>query len=127
MQPLDKSASIEHLLYSWLTKGNLPDKLLLTNELEVKPSSNEKTVIKFVNYNLESNDNSELLMKNQYVTKIGLEYNERISFTLTNLLQVEIKTYEFSKEESYDENENFDTELILMIESLKELSGLLKL
>lgn len=127
VQPLDKDTSIEHLLYSWLTKRNLPDKLSLTNELEVKPSSNEKTVIKFANYNLESNDNLELLNNNKYVTKIGLEYNECISFTLTNLLQVKkLKLMNSQKEESYDDNESFDTEQILMIESLKELSSFVK-
>ena len=30
------------------------------------------------------------------------------------------------KEESYDDNESFDTEQILMIESLKELSSFVK-
>lgn len=76
------------LMTSWLATGELPKPFALGDECELHSQDEEKSVASFKRHDLTSEEVSSNLARGKMVSKLGLVWDEKISFILTDELQV---------------------------------------
>ena len=93
----------------WLAGENAPVGFTLDNELELRATGESKAMIRYANHVLEGSEIHSHIASGKRATRLGLTWNDRISFVLTE--QMHIKRLEFLdiiKEESTTLAENAD-------------------
>lgn len=113
---------------SWLLRGEAPARFSIDDELELHAADKSKTVIRYTRHPLDGKEIQAHLSSGKYPTHLGLTWNDRISFVLTDKLQVKrLDFLEMSKEptegDDVDPAEQFDIDFAVMA---GELANLLK-
>ncbi len=72
----------------WLGKNTLPAPFQLGHECELKSLSEDKAVAVFRQHELTADEVQDSLRSGKYVAKLGLDWDEKISFLLTEDLQI---------------------------------------
>src|ERR1700692_228391 len=113
---------------SWLLRGEAPARFSIDDDLELQTSDKSKTIIRYTRHPLDGKEIQAHLASGKYPTRLGLTWNDRVSFVLTDKLQVKrLDFLEMSKdsttEEDVDPAEQFDIDFAVMA---GELGGLLK-
>jgi recombination associated protein RdgC len=87
--PLAPEESPRILLTDWVSKGVLPEGLYIGSDCELKePGDSKGATIRAKNQDLAAEEIKEHLRAGKQVTKLGLTYKERISFTLDENLVI---------------------------------------
>jgi recombination associated protein RdgC len=112
---------------SWLLRGEAPPRFSIDDDLELQTADKSKTVIRYTRHPLDGKDIQAHLASGKYPTRLGLTWNDRISFVLTDKLQVKrLEFLEMAKDvpegEEVDPEEQFDIDFAVMA---GELAGLL--
>lgn len=113
---------------SWLLRGEAPGRFSIDDDLELQTADKSKTIIRYTRHPLDGKEIQAHLSSGKYPTRLGLTWNGRVSFVLTDKLQV--KRLEFlemgndpAEGDDVDPAEQFDIDFAVMA---GELAGLLK-
>lgn len=92
---------------AWLQEDNLPVPFLLGVECELKTPDEAKSSAVFKNHELQSDEVQTNLQKGKYVSKLALIWSDKMSFVVTEELQIKkLKFLDVMK----DELQNSDAE-----------------
>jgi recombination associated protein RdgC len=113
---------------SWLLRGEAPGRFAIDDELELQTADKSKTVIRYVRHPLDGREIHGHLTAGKYPTRLGLTWNDRISFVLTDKLQVKrLEFLEMSDDaaaaDETDPAEQFDIDFAVMAGELSALLG----
>ncbi|MDE9533146.1 recombination-associated protein RdgC, partial [Xenorhabdus bovienii] len=75
---------IELTLTDWVSKNELPKEFMLQDEAELKAILEEGGVIRCKHQDLITDEIATHIESGKYVTKLALEWEERIQFTLSD-------------------------------------------
>lgn len=93
----------------WLAGNNAPAGFTIDRELELRASGESKATIRYANHALEGDEILRHIAAGKRVTRLGLTWNDRISFVLTEQMQIKrIEFLDIIKEESSKMADNAD-------------------
>jgi recombination associated protein RdgC len=111
--------------------GDAPLRFVIDQDLELQAADKTKATIRYTRYPLEAREIRQHLTSGMYATRLGLTWNDRISFVLTEKLQV--KRIEFlalgkdagqdgsEREQEIAAQEQFEIDFLLMTGELHQL------
>lgn len=110
----------------WLAGDNAPAGFTIDRELELRSSDESKATVRYANHTLEGKEILSHISGGKRVTRLGLTWNDRISFVLNEHLQIKrIEFLDIIKEESSkiadNEDEMFELDFILMSGELAKM------
>jgi recombination associated protein RdgC len=110
----------------WLAGGEAPDGFSIDRELELRASGEGKATVRYANHALEGEEILAHIAGGKRATRLGLTWHDRISFVLTEQLQIKRLAFlDIIKEESGSladtADEMFDLEFTLMAGELAKL------
>ncbi|MCP9269695.1 recombination-associated protein RdgC [Xenorhabdus sp. XENO-1] len=120
---------IELTLTDWVSKNELPKEFMLQDEAELKAILEEGGVIRCNNQDLITNEIATHIESGKYVTKLALEWEERIQFTLSDDFNIKkIKFSEALREQNDDIDredfaQRFDADFVLFSGELSQMFG----
>lgn len=131
VQLVETQRSPSAAMSAWLALGDAPLRFTIDQDLELQAADQTKATIRYTRYPLESREIRQHLTAGMYATRLGLTWNDRISFVLTEKLQVKrVEFLAMDKEpgqESSQENqetaaqEQFEIDFMLMTGELNQL------
>jgi recombination associated protein RdgC len=124
--PLEGARSPHMLMSSWLMQVDAPFRFAIDDDLELQTADKTKSSIRYVRYPLDGKDIRSHLAGGKYPTRLGLTWNGRVSFVLTDTLCLRrIKFLEVGKDQSDAEEvesaEQFDIDFAVMAGELSAL------
>jgi recombination associated protein RdgC len=128
VQLLDTQHSPQQGMAAWISQGEAPLRLTLDTDLELQAADESKSTVRYARHSLEGKDILTHISTGKSVTKLGLTWNDRVTFVLTNKL--EVKRVKFLSIESKDagesesglsESEQFDADFTLMSGELAQV------
>jgi len=125
----DAEVSPAVAMTDWLSKGKLPSPFVLGLECELKDQGDEKGVASFRQHDLDADEIQTSLQAGKYVSKLAIEWDEKISFVLSEDLQIKkLKFLDVLEEQLQDNDpqthaEHLDIQFALMT---GEVAGMLK-
>ena len=104
----------------------MPDHFSVDQDLELRQSGDSRATVRYVNHPLEGREIRDHIAGGKTVTRLGMTWNNRISFVLTEQLQVKrVNFLDIRKEETQsqadDAEEQFDIDFALMTGELAAL------
>ncbi len=127
VKPLHTERSPISAMTDWLAKDSAPAGFTIDRELELRATGESRATVRYAHHALEGQEILAHIKAGKRATRLGLTWNSRISFVLTE--QMQIKKLEFLdiiKEESTalaeSADEMFDLDFTLMT---GELAGML--
>ena len=111
---------------AWLAEGDAPLRFTLDHDLELQTADKTKATVRYVRHPLEGKEIQQHLSSGKYPTRLGLTWNDRIAFVLTDKLQVKrVEFLEMVKDKPDDDTlspeEQFDTDFLLMTGELTQM------
>jgi recombination associated protein RdgC len=111
---------------TWLLRGAPAAHFSIDDELELQSADKNKTTIRYIRHPLEGQEIRAHLTAGKYPTKLGLTWRDRLSFVLTDKLQLKrLEFLEMSEEgaqsEDVDPAEQFDIDFAVMAGELASL------
>jgi recombination associated protein RdgC len=127
VQFLETERSPSASMAAWLMLGDAPRSFTIDQDLELQAADKGKATIRYTRHPLEGKEIRTHISAGMFATRLGLTWKDRISFVLTEKLQV--KRLEFlsvSKEkpegeQQIGEEEQFDMDFMLMSGELARL------
>lgn len=117
--PIDTARSPRLSMTAWLKVGDAPLRFAIEDELELQAADQSKATIRYTRHPVGGKEIQAHLAEGMYPTQLGLSWNGRISFVLTDKLQIKrVDFLEMSKDVAdggdLDESEQFDIDFTLM-------------
>jgi recombination associated protein RdgC len=111
---------------SWLIRGAAPARFAIDDELELRASDKSKTIIRYTRHPLDGKEIQGHLASGKYPTRLGMTWNDRVAFVLTDKIQVKrVEFLEMTKDstegEEVDPEEQFDIDFAVMAGELAAL------
>jgi recombination associated protein RdgC len=131
VQLIETERSPSAAMSAWLALGDAPLRFVIDQDLELQAADQSKATIRYARYPLEAREIRQHLTAGMYVTRLGLTWNDRISFVLTDKLQV--KRVEFlaidkepgqegsAESQELAAQEQFEIDFLLMTGELHQL------
>jgi recombination associated protein RdgC len=125
-KPLHTTISPVAAMTDWLAGNNAPAGFTIDRELELRATGESKATIRYANHALEGDEILKHIAAGKRVTRLGLTWNDRISFVLTEQMQIKrIEFLDIIKEESTkiadDADELFELDFTLMTGELAKM------
>src|ERR1700675_3184096 len=125
-QTVQTERSPHAAMASWLLRGEAPARFSIDDDLELQTADKSKAIIRYTRHPLDGKEIRGHLAAGKYPTRLGLTWKDRVSFVLTDKLQV--KRLEFlamSKDNTegndVDPAEQFDIDFAVMAGELGRL------
>ena len=104
---------------AWLVKGEAPGAFGIDQDLELRSADASKATVRYARHNLEGKEIRDHIAAGKTVVRLGLTWNDKISFVLTEFLQIKRLTFldilkEDSRTDAEDKDEQFEIEFALM-------------
>jgi recombination associated protein RdgC len=127
-QAVETGRSPQASMASWLLRAEAPIHFSIDDDLELQSADKAKSIIRYTRHPLDGKEIRGHLAAGKYPARLGLTWNDRVSFVLTDKLQVKrLEFLEMSKDntegDDVDPAEQFDIDFAVMA---GELGGLLK-
>ena len=111
---------------AWLTEGEAPAGFTLDRDLELRAPGDERATVRYVRHALEGEEIRAHIAEGKGATRLGMTWNDRISFVLTEDLQIKRLAFlDILKEEAEgqaeSEAERLDLDFALMTGELSRL------
>ncbi len=109
---------------AWLMDGVPPEDFTIDRDCELKAADEMKSVVKYGRHNLDTADLKAHLASGKMPTRLAMTWKERISFTLTDTLQIKgIKFLDvvFDGRDKPAKDEAFDVDAALATGELSQL------
>jgi len=117
------------MMTQWLSDGAMPEPFQLGQECELVSQQDEKSKVIFRNHDLLADEVQEHLSSGKLVSKLAIQWDEKISFVLTDDLQIKKLKFLDVMDEVMQENdpqsheEQLDIEFALMTGEVSNLWG----
>jgi len=103
----------------WLSSGKVPAPFTVDQDLELKAAGESRATVRYVNHPLEGREIRDHISGGKSATRLGMTWKNRISFVLTDQLQVKrVAFLDILKDETADQaddaEEQFDIDFALM-------------
>jgi recombination associated protein RdgC len=103
----------------WLSSGKIPAPFTIDQDLELKAAGESRATVRYVNHPLEGREIREHIAGGKSATRLGMTWKIRISFVLTDQLQVKRVTFldilkGETENQAEDAEEQFDIDFALM-------------
>jgi recombination associated protein RdgC len=123
---LETRRSPASAMAEWVTRGEAPGPFELDEDLELCAANGSKASVRYARHSLEGRDIREHIAAGKTVVRLGLTWNEKISFVLTGQLQVKRLAFldllrRESDGEVQDEDEQFAIDFALMTGELTRM------
>lgn len=110
----------------WLAAENAPAGFTIDRELELRSSDESKATVRYANHALEGKEILAHISAGKRAARLGMTWNDRISFVLNEHLQIKrLEFLDIIKEESSkvadNDDELFELDFILMTGELSRL------
>jgi recombination associated protein RdgC len=120
----EKSPSVS--MGAWLMFGDAPGRFNIENDLELQAVDDTRSMVKYVRHALEGKEVQKHISSGKSPTKLGLSWNDRVSFLLTADLQIKrLQFLDLVKDRAEDQgeaaDEQFDIDFALMSGELGHL------
>ncbi len=93
----------------WLAAGAAPDSFTIDRDCELRAVAEERAAVRYVRHNLDSDDVRNHIVAGKTVTRMSLTWQDRVSFILTEQLQIKRLTFlDILKEDAERQAENAD-------------------
>ena len=127
-QAIETGRSPQASMASWLLRAEAPVHFSIDDDLELQSADKAKSIIRYTRHPLDGKEIRAHLAAGKYPTRLGLTWKDRVSFVLTDKLQIKrLEFLEMSKDntegDDVDPAEQFDIDFAVMA---GELGGLLK-
>jgi recombination associated protein RdgC len=111
---------------AWLTHGDAPGRFAMDQDLELQSADATKATVRYARHPLDVREVQQHLKAGKFPMKLGLTWSDRISFILTDKLQVKrLEFLEMTKDTAdggdIDEAEQFDIDFAVMTGELAKL------
>jgi recombination associated protein RdgC len=112
---------------AWLTHGDAPGPFGIDQDLELQTADPNKATVRYVRHPLDGKEIKAHLASGKYPTRMGLTWNGRISFVLTEKLLIKrVEFLEMGKDaategEEVNKDEQFDIDFTVMAGELAKL------
>jgi recombination associated protein RdgC len=126
---LETERSPQSCMAAWLMLGDAPLRFVLDQDLELQAVDQTKATVRYVRHPLEGKEIHAHLNSGKFVTRLGLTWSDRISFVLTDKLEVKrVQFLTMKKEQEEGDSqlapeEQFDIDFALMAGELTQLLG----
>lgn len=113
---------------AWLTHGEAPGAFGIDQDLELQTADPNKATVRYVRHALDSKEIKAHLAGGKYPTRMGLTWNGRIAFVLTEKLFIKrVEFLEMARDAAdsgeIDKAEQFDIDFTVMAGELAKLLG----
>lgn len=125
--PLDTERSPQAAMGGWLALDAAPARFVIDQDLELQAVDKTKATIRYVRHPLEAKEIKTHLSSGKFVTRLGLTWNDRIAFVLTDKLQIKrVEFLEMTEEKEGEQaelgaDEKFAADFALMAGELGNL------
>jgi recombination associated protein RdgC len=111
---------------AWLTHGDAPGAFGIDQDLELQTADPNKATVRYVRHALDGKEIKTHLASGKYPTRMGLTWNGRVSFVLTEKLQIKrVEFLEMTKDTAdggeVDKDEQFDIDFTVMAGELAKM------
>ena len=86
--PLTTTQAPRHAMTTWLANGAAPRYFNIDDELELRAANDTKICVRFTHHPLDGKEIKAHLKAGMNATRLGLTWRDRVSFVLTDALQV---------------------------------------
>jgi recombination associated protein RdgC len=101
LKPLHTELSPVAAMTDWLAGDNAPAGFTIDRELELRATGESRATVRYANHALEGEEILAHIAEGKRATRLGLTWNDRISFVLTEQLQIKrLEFLDIIKEES---------------------------
>jgi recombination associated protein RdgC len=127
VQLLDVERSPQTSMASWMLLGDAPMRFAIDQDLELQAVDQSKATIRYARHTLDGKEIKAYLNSGMYVSRLGLTWNDRISFVLTEKLQVKrvefigITNSKSDEQSALPPEEQFDIDFALMCGELAKM------
>jgi recombination associated protein RdgC len=131
VQLIETERSPSAAMSAWLALGDAPLRFTIDQDLELQAADQSKATIRYTRYPLEAREIRQHLPAGMHAVRLGLTWNDRISFVLTDKLQIKRVEFLAIDKESAQENsqqderlaaqEQFEIDFMLMAGELNQL------
>lgn len=116
---VDTQRSPAAAMADWLTRGEAPGAFGIDQDLELRANDAGKATVRYARHSLEGREIRDHIAAGKSVVRLGLTWADKISFVLTEELQIKRITFldilrRESDGEAGDETERFDLDFALM-------------
>jgi len=116
---LETQRSPAAAMAEWLVGGEAPGVFSIDQDLELRATDAGKATVRYARHNLDGREIRDHIAGGKAVVRLGLTWNDRISFVLTEQLQVKRLTFldilrRESDNDAADDNERFEIDFALM-------------
>ena len=124
LRPLNTQVSPTAAMTAWLAANEAPVGFSIDDDLELRSAVSGQSAIRYVRHSLDGIQ--EHLARGEIATKLGMTWNDRIAFVLTDKLQLKRLAFldilqEQAEQSAEDANEQFDVDFALMAGELNRL------
>ncbi|MDP9066180.1 MAG: recombination-associated protein RdgC [Pseudomonadota bacterium] len=118
-RPLESDQSPRATMASWLLRGAAAGPFSIDDDLELQSADQTKTVIRYLRHPLDGREVRGHIAAGKFPTRLGLTWKDRISFVLTERLEVKrVEFLELQAEtaaaDEADPDERFDLDFAVM-------------
>jgi recombination associated protein RdgC len=111
---------------AWLTHGDAPGAFGLEQDLELQTADPNKATVRYVRHPLDGKEIKAHLAAGKYPTRLGLTWNGRLAFVLTEKLLIKrVEFLEMTKDTpdggEIDKDEQFDIDFTVMAGELAKM------
>lgn len=115
---LNTTLTPETAMTDWVLNAEAPGLFTVDRDCELRSSAEERAAVRYVRHNLDSNEVRSHIQEGKRTARLALTYDDRLSFVLTDKMEIKgIKLLDVVKEsltEEENEDDLFDAELALM-------------
>lgn len=126
VQFLETERAPHSSMAAWLMLGDAPLRFVIDQDLELQAVDENKATVRYARHPLEGKEIQAHINAGKYPTRLGLTWNDRVAFVLTDKLQ--LKRIQFllmdkdkPDEETLSPEEQFDIDFALMAGELAEM------
>lgn len=110
----------------WLASGEAPSGFTVDRDCELRAPGNDQAIVRYVRHTLDGDEVRAHLEDGKQPTRLALTWNDRISFILTDKLEIKRLAFldilkEDAEKQAQDNDELFDIEFTLMTGELNQL------
>lgn len=125
-RPLQTQVSAMSAMTAWLSEGEAPAGFTLDSDLELRAASESQSAIRYVRHDIGGPEIAAHIAAGKLVTKLGMTWNDRISFVLTDKLHLKRLAFldvlkEQAEQAGESGDEQFDADFALMAGELEQL------
>jgi len=123
MELLNTQMSPQAAMSSWLLEQEPPACLTVDRECELKAADESKAVVRYVRHALDTEEVKQHIAAGKLPTRLALTWDSRVSFVLTEALQLKKLTFLDSVFEgtSSEKDEGFDADVAIATGELRKL------